>query len=72
MFGKEDLDKIDIKYFIDNVVKNNKAIGVKIPEEILKLIHFNPDYPEHNNIYISQTSIEKNAWFMKIINENLL
>lgn len=58
-YGKEDLDKIDIKYFIDNVVKNTKASGVKIPEEILKLIHFNPDYPEHNNIYISDINREK-------------
>ncbi len=58
-YGKEDLDKIDIKYFMDNVVKNNKAIGVKIPEEILKIIHFNPDYPEHNNIYISDINREK-------------
>lgn len=33
-YGKEDLDKIDIKYFINNVVKNNKAYGVKIPELI--------------------------------------
>jgi len=58
-YGKEDLDKIDIKYFIDNVVKNTKATGVKIPEEILKLIHFNPNYPEHNNIYISDINREK-------------
>lgn len=58
-YGKEDLAKIDIKHFINNVVKNNKASGVKIPEEILKLIHFNPDYPEHNNIYISDINREK-------------
>ncbi len=58
-YGKEDLDKIDIKYFLNNVVKNTKALGVKIPEEILKVIHFNPDYPEHNNIYISDINREK-------------
>ena len=58
-YGKEDLNKIDIKHFINNVVKNNKAYGVKIPEEILKIIHFNPDYPEHNNIYISDINREK-------------
>lgn len=58
-YGKEDLDKIDIKHFINNIVKNNKVCGVKIPEEILKLIHFNPAYPELNNIYISDINREK-------------
>jgi len=58
-YGKEDLDKIDIKHFINNVVKNSKICGVKIPEEILKLIHFNPAYPELNNIYISDINREK-------------
>ena len=58
-YGKEDLDKIDIKYFINNIVKNNKVCGVKIPEEILKIIHFNPAYPELNNIYISDINREK-------------
>jgi hypothetical protein len=58
-YGKEDLNKIDTKHFINNIVKNNKASGVKIPEEILKLIHFNPDYPELNNIYISDINREK-------------
>lgn len=58
-YGKEDLDKIDIKHFVNNIVKNNKVCGVKIPEEILKLIHFNPAYPELNNIYISDINREK-------------
>jgi hypothetical protein len=58
-YGKEDLDKIDIKHFINNIVKNNKVCGVKIPEEILKIIHFNPAYPELNNIYISDINREK-------------
>lgn len=58
-YGKEDLDKIDIKDFLNAVVKNNKICGVKIPEEILKLIHFNPNYPELNNIYISDINREK-------------
>ena len=58
-YGKEDLDQIDTKYFINNVVKNNKVSGVKIPEEILKLIHFNPAHPELNNIYISDINREK-------------
>ena len=58
-YGKEDLDKIDIKHFINNIVKNSKLCGVKIPEEILKIIHFNPDYPELQNIYISDINREK-------------
>jgi hypothetical protein len=58
-YGKENLSTIDIKHFIKNIVKNNKASGVKIPEEILKLIHFNPEYPELNNIYISDINREK-------------
>ena len=58
-YGKENLDKIDIKHFINSIVKNNKVCGVKIPEEILKLIHFNPAYPELNNIYISDINREK-------------
>ena len=58
-YGKEDLDKIDVKDFFNAVVKNNKICGVKIPEEILKLIHFNSNYPELNNIYISDINREK-------------
>ena len=58
-YGKEDLDKINVKDFFNNVVKNNKLYGVKIPEEILKLIHFNPEHPELNNIYISDINREK-------------
>jgi uncharacterized C2H2 Zn-finger protein len=58
-YGKEDLDKIDVKDFFNAIVKNNKVCGVKIPEEILKLIHFNSNYPELNNIYISDINREK-------------
>ena len=58
-YGKEDLDKIDVKDFFNTIVKNNKICGVKIPEEILKLIHFNSNYPELNNIYISDINREK-------------
>jgi hypothetical protein len=57
-FGKEDLSIIDKKIYIDRVVKK-PITGVKIPEEILKLIHFNPDYPQHSNIYISDINREK-------------
>lgn len=39
-YGKENLDKIDMKHYLNNIIKNSKASGVKIPEEILKLIYF--------------------------------
>ena len=57
-FGKEDLSVIDKKQYINRVLKNNIS-GVKIPEEILKLIHFNPQYPQLSNIYISDINREK-------------
>lgn len=57
-FGKEDLGIIDTKQYINRVIKNN-ITGVKIPEEILKLIHFNPAYPQLSNIYISDINREK-------------
>ena len=57
-FGKENLDIIDKKQYINRVIKNNIS-GVKIPEEILKLIHFNPQYPQLSNIYISDINREK-------------
>ena len=57
-FGKEDLSVIDKKQYINRVLKNN-ITGVKIPEEILKLIHFNPQYPQLSNIYISDINREK-------------
>jgi hypothetical protein len=41
-FGKEDLSIIDEKLFIDRIIKKNHLSGVKIPDEILKIIHFNP------------------------------
>lgn len=58
-FGKEDLNIIDKKYFIDRIIKNNRISGVKIPDEILKIIHFNPNYPQLSNIYISDINREK-------------
>jgi hypothetical protein len=71
-FGNEDLKKIDNKDFFEKIVKNNRIQGVKIPEEILKLIHFNPKHPELNNIYISDINREKcmifqdNMWKLSI------
>jgi hypothetical protein len=58
-FGKEDLKIIDEREFIDRVVKQNKISGVKIPDEVLKIIHFNPKYPQLSNIYISDINREK-------------
>ena len=57
-FGKEDLTIIDKHQFIDRLVKSNLS-GVKIPDEILKIIHFNPQYPQLSNIYISDINREK-------------
>lgn len=58
-FGKENLNIIDRQIFLDRIIKNNKISGVKIPDEILKIIHFNPNYPQLSNIYISDINREK-------------
>ena len=58
-FGKEDLSIIDERLFIDRIIKKNTVSGVKIPDEILKIIHFNPMYPQLSNIYISDINREK-------------
>jgi len=58
-FGKEDLSIIDEKQFIDKVIKKPAISGVKIPDEVLKIIHFNPQYPQLSNIYISDINREK-------------
>jgi hypothetical protein len=58
-FGKEDLSIIAEKQFIDKVIKKQAISGVKIPDEVLKIIHFNPQYPQLSNIYISDINWEK-------------
>ena len=58
-FGKEDLSIIDERQFIDKVIKKPNVSGVKIPDEVLKIIHFNPQYPQLSNIYISDINREK-------------
>ena len=58
-FGKEDLNIIDERLFIDRIIKKNTISGVKIPDEVLKIIHFNPMYPQLSNIYISDINREK-------------
>ena len=57
-FGKEDLNIIDKKNYLNKIVK--KVItGVKIFDELLKIIYFNSDYPQFSNIYISDFNREK-------------
>ncbi len=58
-FGKEDLSVIDEKQFFDRIVKKQLLSGVKIPDEVLKIIHFNPMYPQLSNIYISDINRDK-------------
>ena len=57
-FGKEDLNIIDKQLFIDRIIKKN-ITGVQIPDEVLKIIHFNPMYPQLSNIYISDINRDK-------------
>ncbi len=54
--GKEDLTKIENKVFFDAFLKYT---GAKIPEKIIEGIHFNSEYPEFKNIYISDINREK-------------
>ena len=58
-FGKEDLNIIDERLFIDRIIKKQLLSGVKIPDEVLKIIHFNPMYPQLSNIYISDINRDK-------------
>jgi len=58
-FGNEDLSIIDNKIFMDRIVKKPMLSGVKIPDEVLKIIHFNPQYPQLSNIYISDINRDK-------------
>ena len=53
--GKEDFDKINYKVFTDAMLKT----GPLLFEKLTKGIHFNPDYPENQNIYISDINREK-------------
>lgn len=58
-YGKENLQIIDKREFIDKIVKDFKITGLRIPNELLKLIHFNDKYPELKNIYISDINRNK-------------
>jgi hypothetical protein len=57
--GKENLEIIDKREFINRIVKDFKITGLRIPNELLKLIHFNDKYPELKNIYISDINRNK-------------
>ena len=46
--GREDLDKIDIKYILEALKRGTSAIPV-----ITERIHFNVKYPEYQNVYIT-------------------
>ncbi len=67
-FGEEDLKKINLKYFIEPICKKfGKAALVNLTENI----HFNPEYPEYQNVYISDINREKymifngKGWMLK-------
>ena len=46
--GREDLDKIDVKYILEALKRGTSAIPV-----ITERIHFNIKYPEYQNVYIT-------------------
>lgn len=54
-FGKEELDKINYLVFIDAI----KSQGIGLFNKTIDGIHFNKDYPENHNIYISDINREK-------------
>jgi hypothetical protein len=51
-FGKENLDKINIKHLTNTITRKN-FIGVSGFIELLRVIHFNDEYPENKNIYMN-------------------
>ncbi len=51
-FGEEDLKRIDVKY-LENPIKNIKKTGKYSFIQLLQNIHFNPEYPEYQNIYMN-------------------
>jgi hypothetical protein len=57
-FGKEDLKQIDGKHYL-KIIQDNKISGSKFITEIIKSIHFNPSYPQFQNIYISDINRDK-------------
>lgn len=57
-FGKEDLNKIDKKHYL-KIFNNIRSNGYKFFTDIVKSIHFNPNHPEFQNIYISDINRNK-------------
>lgn len=55
-FGRENLDKIDNEKFL-RIIK--LKFGADIYSELVKLIHFNENYPEYQNVYLSDYNREK-------------
>jgi hypothetical protein len=69
-FGKENFDEIDNKHF-EKIIRNPRILGVKVPEEILKIMHFNPDYPQFQNFFVSDFNRDRimvhdgEAWILE-------
>lgn len=57
-FGKEDLSKIDYKKVLGSIT-GIKFTGYHIFIELLKLIHFNPELPQYQNVYMTDKNREK-------------
>jgi hypothetical protein len=55
-FGKEDLDKITNDFFIKTLVNFS---GAAIPSKIIEGIHFNPEFKEFMNVFITDISRNK-------------
>ena len=65
-FGSENLDKINCNVFINTI----KTQGIGLYNKAIEGIHFNKDYPENKNIYISDFNRDKvmiykdEKWFL--------
>ena len=57
-FGKEDLKKISYNTILKSL-GNWDITGYRIFTELLKLIHFNEQFPEYQNVYITDKNREK-------------
>ncbi len=65
-YGKEDLSKIDTKILLNACKRGYNTIP-----QMIESIHFNPNYPEFNNVYIPDTKnkhamvYDKDNWILK-------
>ena len=55
-FGKEELKNIDKSVFYNALLKGS---GAEIPSKLIEGIHFNENYKEYQNVYISDASRNK-------------